>query len=265
MSRNRDILRWTFVFSLVQDGRKRNDMNATIKETSPELLEPSVLDYLARTESTEAALINGTGLSLDNLESVSMIKRALDVVEESKRKGTKRLRRIEGPWQYTSVEYLEKDSRWILSCDVQSLWPYRPVGSARVSSVVVLYPDLFGIDFGLDDESEAIDSVLCSTESRRWDSLSVAKKSSQIAAVLPLARAMGALVTLHLHDGVTHVLCDLKSDMQQIKYGDDVVATHFRDPVGGQRLLDRLHATSDRRIPGLKLVSPDWVRDDMWI
>jgi ATP dependent DNA ligase domain len=92
-------------------------------------------------------------------------------------------------------------------------------------------------------------------------------RSSWLASALSLARVMGAFVTYHLHDGVTHVLCDLTEGNNEIVFGDGVTESAFSDPRRGRRILDRLEELEGRNLLRdrvVVLVSPAWVRKRKW-
>jgi hypothetical protein len=81
------------------------------------------------------------------------------------------------------------------------LWP-----DGRENKKVILYPDMFRDDFGLDEQHSVADAE---PEEERRDSAESSRAANEISNSVALASAMGAIVTPHLHSGVTHVLCHL--------------------------------------------------------
>jgi hypothetical protein len=83
----------------------------------------------------------------------------------------------------------------------------------------------------------------------------------RIQSCLPLLRAMGVLVTPHLHSGVTHILCDLIDDVHTIN-AVDIDAATFRDPTRGGEVLTHLRNVKGESEGGQQtlFISPMWVR-----
>ena len=83
---------------------------------------------------------------------------------------------------------------------------------------------------------QSINEILQGRGGRRWRALPVREKMGDIAA-LSLARVMGAQVTWHLHEEVTHVLCDLQETGDiAVTPSSNVTTQSFRDPTRGQQL-----------------------------
>jgi hypothetical protein len=162
------------------------------------------------------------------------------------------------PWQYQSRGITEPDIRWCLRGAFGTLWPFtRECGMAVSQRPVILYPDIFDFDFG--DRVCFSTSLSCesgdSSEKKRWES--IALETGPVASCLQLAHAMGALVTPHLHDHVSHVLCELTKDY--ISW-DEFSADCFVNPKRAYRIKSRLgmmHGDSCR----VSFVSPRWIRN----
>jgi hypothetical protein len=149
--------------------------------------------------------------------------------------------------------------------------------STNQENTMVLYPDIFEVDkygkYYLSEEEELREtqdnyhfsslltpkSIDCCSVSRKTD-ISDQCMQSEVASVLPLARAMGAKVTSHLHKRVTHILCDIDCDMPL--YWNPIISMKaFHDLERGLSLHQRLmEINSDSEI-NVILVSPRWVRN----
>jgi hypothetical protein len=270
MAQHEGVLRWTFVYSLVHRwlSKENTDKTASIKDTDPSMLKPTVFDYLATADNSEPCF--------GEISSGTLLRRAMDIVSSSKRKSDDntdkdtRSRKKISRWQTIALEALKPNERWILSCRNQPLWPYTKEGDdSKVASVVILYPDVFGFDFGLLSESGSTTTTISSAENgadgARWKRANSTLQPSGMASLLPLARVMGAFVTPHLHAGVTHVLCELGQGTDFIVWTKKMEPSCFRDPARGQPLLNRLvkldaDRTGDHPVA---LVSAKWIRD-MW-
>jgi hypothetical protein len=255
------ILKWTFVYSIVYRFQKEG-CSGTIKATCPELLVPGPQHYLARIH-VETGVAKEV-FTLKRFLSTDEMQRALqegghETVDES----TNLI-----PWQYTGTHEIPRDERWVLSSEFTSLWPYRSrnegLSDEMETELVVLYPEIFSSGFGLRSVADATNEVLSGIESKRWDDLLKDSGSEIILSVLPLAMAMGALVTPHLHSGVTHVLCDLTGDASTCNI-EDATSANFRDPVRGQQFLDYLLGSLPKN-SNIELVAPTWIRSKVdWV
>lgn len=176
------------------------------------------------------------------------------------------------PWQYCAIDELEEGDRWLLMTKETKLWPYRRLADVEMDTSttytpdkpVVMYPDIFADGFGYGSEEESFHEVMSGNKSLRWESLwtDIASRS-KILSVLALARAMGALVTSHLHSGVTHVLCLLKvTGSKEISFPLDTngkkAADIFYDEVRGELLVERLKTVIPKN-KTVRLVSPSWL------
>jgi hypothetical protein len=106
---------------------------------------------------------------------------------------------------------------------------------------------LFGDDFGL----EKSDNVLPSEGMCRV----VVNESLLLSALIPLIESMGALVTPHLHEKVTHILCILK-------YHDTInwEVSLSSDVFERQSLHEELKQRVGNKSRNITLVSPRWVK-----
>ena len=267
MAQQRGVLRWTFVFSLVHRWLSKEENKKTaIKNCDPALLEPTVFDYLVTAGDSQPYF--------GELVSVTMLRRAMEIVGSNKRKK----RENEGEnnmdmphkvqkWQTGAMKQLGLNERWVMSSGRQSLWPYPAPGSSgvlKLTRVVILYPDMFGPDFGNLFEPN-IASNGNGSDSARWKSTNeLATASILISSTLPLARVMGALVSAHLHQGVTHVLCELKEKIDHLVWPETSTTDCFDNVEQGQRLLNRLEQLhkvgSKTGTPSVALVSSKWIR-----
>jgi hypothetical protein len=278
LSKSEGVLKWTFVFSLVHrwlaersqarpdrddgDGMGLDDYGGfpCIKATSPNLLQPTKHNFLVLSRSTVKEKLGDDIFNLDNKNKLTLIdlRRGLEELQETP---------VENPlpWQYVGIHSMAEENRWALSCLHQSLWPYRARDNSEEGNrVVVLYPDIFRSEFGLLKGEEAVHEVLSGFQSERWEN--IIDNSNSIDSTLPLARAMGALVTAHLHSGVSHILCDLEGDREIVVYTATTEVGIFSDQFRGQNLLERLAAfQSSDQAKKIMLVSPKWIRaNEFW-
>lgn len=268
MAQHKGVLRWTFVYSMVHRwfSKENADRTVSIKDGDPDMLTPTIFDYLITAGNSEH--------TFGEIASCTMLRRAMDIVSSSKRKSLenvdvdttslKKTRR----WQTIAFDALNRDERWILSCGRQPLWPYSTMGvDSKVDDVVILYPDVLGSDLGLSSKSGT--TIARSPENgaddARWKRADSTLQSNGIASVLPLAKVMGALVTPHLHAGVTHVLCELGEGTDFVAWTTTTEPSCFRDPARGQQLLNRLVKLDSGRAGNhaISLVSAKWLRE-MW-
>ena len=116
------------------------------------------------------------------------------------------------------------------------------------------------------EEEDEVNGMSCVGESPRWKDAMESKRLEEVAAVLPLAKALGAIITHHLHGGVTHVLCDLKRH-KMLKWSSIRPLSVFADAESGSRLHERLISLEESATLGgdidkaVFLVSPDWMEE----
>eukprot|EP00804_Cyclotella_cryptica_P017290 CCRYP_019569-RA/>CCRYP_019569-RA protein AED:0.15 eAED:0.15 QI:2748/0.77/0.7/1/0.66/0.7/10/0/599 len=188
----------------------------SIKQKMPVMARPRRSDYLLMTKSAATAL-NDTedehGLRIDEVSNMIDFKRALEVVgrnNSAKRQRVSPLNtKATSTWQSTAISSIEECDRWVFRCKLQKLWPYKKDSTSRCRLSVV-YPDVF-IDVGLEEEEDAGNDENNSNGSRWDNSVARGKRQGSVLAVLPLLQVMGAEVATHLHSGVTHILCEMKS------------------------------------------------------
>ncbi len=232
-----------------------------IKKDWPSLAHPRRSDFLivsdfARTSfrSTE----DDYGLQISEVAGTLDFVRALEEVGQQCQ--VNRVDRM--PWQVRALNNFDESERWVFCGKVQKLWPYQKHPDTN-SSMCILYPDLFK-DLGFEEQEDARKEALESSESPRWKDVMASKSLGNLAAGLPLAKALGAIVTPHLHNGVSHVLCDL--NRQLLKWSSMHPISIYSDAKSGSRLHERLitlEEISGPEWPGVFLVSPNWL-EEQW-
>ena len=117
-------------------------------------------------------------------------------------------------------------------------------------NTMILYPDIYPAGkygFQKGDDVRELERDVCHRST-----------TCEVASVLPLAKVMGAKVTSHLHQGVTHILCDIACDT--LNWHPSVCTNTFHDLKRGSSLHERLvEMNSDSPIDVI-LVSPSWIR-----
>jgi hypothetical protein len=272
------VLKWTFVYSLVhkwlaerskashQGGGEspddEDDDELSIKTSRPHMLQPKKHDYLVRSNIKDEIFLRDEIFSLDNPKEVSMIdlRRALQGLQENKADNAKEEPSVS--WQYSATASLKASERWILACSHQPLWPYQSEEKLEEDcSPMVVYADLLQKGFEVVAEEEVIKEVSARMDIDRSLNTGREEACDRIQSCLPLLRAMGGLVTPHLHSGVTHILCDLIDDVHIINLVD-IDAESFRDPTRGGAILTHLQ-NARRESEGGKqtlFISPMWIR-----
>jgi hypothetical protein len=262
------VLRWTFVFSLVHRWiATGGSLDTPIKEVNPDFLVPTATDYLARPfaiDDNRLSDLAAIALTSANIERVLEVvaQRSDDTVQTKKR----------GPpppsWQDEATKQLKSEELWAMDCGNQPLWPYKREGNSKDATKVILYPDVFGSDFGNEEASVPTGVDFAINDCGRWRLVSDQSLLGVITPAISLARVCGAYVTSHLHVGVTHVLCDLKGESNHIvEYEPGLTEDVFRDPSNGRLVLARLARLEKLRRSirhRIYLVSPDWLRKDVW-
>ena len=274
MAQQVGVLKWTFVYSLVhkwlaEQSKANNqcsggspddedDEELSVKMTRPYMLQPKKHDYLVRSNIKDENFLRDEIFSLNNLKEVSMtdLRRALQELQENKAENAKEESSV--PWQYSATASLKASDRWILTCSHQPLWPYQLEGKLEEDcSPMVVYADLLQNGFEVVAEEEAIKEVSTGVDIDRSLNTGREEACDRVHSCLPLLRAMGVLVTPHLHSGVTHILCDLIDDVHTIKVVD-IDAETFRDPTRGGAVLTHLR---NAKVGNQTLfISPIWVR-----
>jgi hypothetical protein len=208
------------------------------------------------------------------------LKRGLEEVQRSKRWGKddrtedKKRSKLKGqlskvhtgkeivPWQYAAIKSLPACDRWVLAGDLEKLWSFQMdnAGGDDDPRPTVVYPDIFN-DCGLHDNQDVLDEVLSMAPSKRWEELPPEVRLSSLSSTLPLARTMGAQVTFHLHDGVTHVLCLLRGCEHKTWDPNTFQPDMFEDQEHAMKLHRRLLYLHEEDEPvAVEFVSPNWIR-----
>ncbi len=121
---------------------------------------------------------------------------------------------------------------------------------------VILYPDFYPLgQFGLSLASE--NEGCC--PSIHWEKVSEECSVGEVASSLLLALSVGTHVTNNLHNGVTHILCDLLEPT--LKWHSKISIRAFRDSNRGSLLIRRL-LEMEKQLNALNitLISPEWIR-----
>jgi len=113
---------------------------------------------------------------------------------------------------------------------------------------------------GFIDHKDAEQEIHAGPTYIRWRNIEPDLQYSSISAALPLARAMGAQVTPHLHDGVTHVLCDLKNH-DHLTWSDDLYPGVFPEKEAHARLKEirNVEQSKGKNSKDIMLVTPRWL------
>ncbi len=231
----------------------------SIKKDWPTLAQPHQSDFLVMSDAARTSLLHVSedkyGLRINEVARQFDFDRAL---EEARREKSKRTRL---PWQVHAMSSFHKNERWIFGGKVQKLWPYSKY--TDTDSPVIMYPDLFAT-VGLERQDDANIESSSVTESPRWKQVMESKSLGRVAATVPLAKAMGAIITPHLHNGVTHILCDLKR-YKELIWSSLNPPSIFSDEESGSRLHERLISLEESAAvdcdKDVILVSPDWLED----
>jgi DNA ligase-4 len=274
LAEHEGVLKWTFVFILVyqrisgqsrhledQDhstpGAGGNAYGCSIKEMNEGMLEPKMHHYLTRRKVQEGTIDEIIDLRRSGKATKMELMRALQEIEGGDATlGGQQL----GPWQYNGVYEMSAQHRWVLASRQGTFWPSTIEETLDEERRVVMYPDIFSSGFGARDEAETVREVLSGVKSERWVD-TMCETRDQIASSLPLARAMGALITPRLHTGVTHILCDLKKE-DMLEYSISIKSNAFMNVQRGECLLEKLMSVQIPR--KIYLVSPVWIRN-LWL
>jgi hypothetical protein len=264
------VLKWTFIVSVVHLWKQEIEnfkaepgqdiesifRSSSIKSTHPHFLKPTPYHYLVPSWADNKGDDNIFGISKTEACTLIDFKRSLEeVANEAERDWAKRSRPNTAPTRFIPWQYNASDPEmmWSLGGNVCKLWPFHRQYSLS-NTIIVIYPDLFELDFGELGCSSALEQVKSGQVQDRWQQVS--STTGVVASCLPLARAMGAQVTPHLHNGVTHVLCELKQDLLAWR---DFDATFFQHPKRANRIKTRLSGMHKSQCDVL-FVSPGWVR-----
>ncbi len=232
----------------------------SIKKDWPTLAHPHQSNFLIISDAARANFLHSSednyGLRINEVARQFDFVRALEEVRRKVSKG----RTLS--WQIHAMRNFDENERWVFGGKMQTLWPYGKYSDAN-SPVVIMYPDLFATP-GLEREDDANIEASSDTESPRWKHMMESKSLGRVAAALPLAKAMGAVITPHLHNGVTHILCDLKWQTM-LSWSSMTPLSVFSDSESGSRLHKRLisleDSTADDCVMDVMLVSPAWLEE----
>ena len=289
------IVKWTYVYSSVrrwideasqvkiEEGPNGQQLTArgppTIANT--QLPRPTRHDYLVLGKSAQLD-DEGEVFGIQVWKDINIfdLKRGLEEVQRSRRRekddraeDRKRLK-LRGqlsiveagkdvlvPWQYAAINSLPACDRWVIAGDLEKLWSFQ-MGNASDDDTrpAIIYPDLFD-DCGLHDNHDVLEEMRSMVPLKRWKELPPEAQMSSLSSTLPLARTMGAQVTLHLHDEVTHVLCLLRGRDIVIWEPEAFQAELFEDQDRAMKLHRRLLCLHEKdKSAAIKFVSPNWIR-----
>lgn len=266
------VLKWTYLVAMVHLWKKdiksfkveagQDTANllrsSCIKSTHPHLLEPSRHQYLVSAPRSNTSADDVFGISTTEMCTLIDFKRGLqEVADELHREGAKKSRQCPGqptsvPWQNYTNTASDPEVSLCLGGPHSKFWPFNEHGTP--TAAIVIYPDIFNSDFGLRDRSIDLDEVMSGEVQSRWKQ--VATDSGPVSSCLPLARAMGAQVSPHLHDGVTHVLCESANDLVLWNERDVDCFTNVDRARDICARLEAMHKGQSKVV----FVSPDWVR-----
>lgn len=247
-STHEGVVRWSYVYALVHSLRQNDETCLVAVEGKP-----TIVDYLRRCAQTDLM-----DLARVRVNSVPAMRRTLDLVEQDS--ASDRKADLDDCTWRSQIARVDRNARWVVSCGHQVLWPYKAERDIT-DPVVVVYPDIFAWGFGVSSESDAVEKERRGKDMGRWDRKKPGDFVDRIVSCLPLLRVMGATVTSHFHDGVTHVLCGLPGTIECLVDGEhDVSLDSFSDRRSGREILDRVRTFGD----AVTLVSPAWVRKRKW-
>ena len=271
------VLKWTFVYAIVSKCLKELDDSSgyerTIKNDWPHLAEPRRSDFLVMSDAAKTNLQSSEddyGLRINQIAKPLEFGRALEEVGRQMSILKKRRDDDTTPWQTLAMSSFDENERWIFGGKIQKLWPYSKesvMNDDEDNSLFILYPDLFD-DLGFEEQEDADKESSCVVVSPRWEETMASKKLGKVNAALPLAKALGAIVTPHLHSGVTHVLCDLRKH-KTINWSSMHPLTIYSDIESGKLLNERLDSLEESAAisrsgeRSVMLVSPEWLEEQM--
>ncbi len=283
------VAKWTFVYSIVHKFLQKieedkttfqescstvSDKSVSIRSYWPNLRYPRRSDYLLMSPAVEKGLLQSEdsfGLLVNEPTTLIDFRRALEEVGRQKlRSITRSTKKNEllnpkvsdcsnPSWQVSALEFFTPEERWVFGGKTQTLWPYHKDHRKSSESLVIIYPDIFS-NFG----SEEIEDSRHSSNDRDDDIIG-SRATGPISSVLPLVKMMGAVVTNHLHSGVTHVLCELKRH-KILEWAITLPRSVYSEERSGMLLHKRLMSLEEmapNTEKAIVLVSPEWVHE-MW-
>jgi hypothetical protein len=261
------VLKWTYLVSIVHLWKKEimsfkvengEDLSTVLRTSSiisthPQLLKPTRRHYLISNWYRHEEGNEVFGISTRDECTMIDFKRGLEEVgNQMKGEQAKRSRLKQGvtqvlPWQSNALSLFPAGQQWCIGGPLQKFWPYKRNEAPK--NATVFYPDIFDVDFGNRAKTE-------SGSVERWEAASV--QTGAVASCMSLARVMGAQLSPHLHDGVTHILCELKGGSLMMKW-DDFDANNFVCTKRGVRMKTRLRIMHETNC-NVIFVSPEWIR-----
>jgi hypothetical protein len=276
------VLKWTYLYSAVhhwllrsgavkveEDEKPPSDYERGAADDKYPLIPPKRHNYIYINPSYDGFdEFDIFGIEFRQDVTVADMKRALEQVRldqasgEHKRKRGKLLANSAKsdvvPWQYATMSSLEESERFIMFGARQVLGCNR----STKSGPAVLYPDVFTSGLGSLEEV-ALENSFNHPRSARWGEISDAAKLCGIMSALPLATHMGAQLTPYLHNGVTHVVCELKKKKSMQWDPDEFDCDAFVNELGARRIHRRLlylHG-EDSNPQEILFVTPQWIRE----
>lgn len=254
--RVKGIVRWTYVYRMVTQlkaaaARVESGQESFVKET----IKPTILDFLVPCRETSDSKSGSVGADPNAHRFPHQIGRSctitdrLELMRALQCVGQDRLSRTsEEAIRDTGFPPRSRHGRTngalqdTISPMRRLLWP----GGVK-NLQVVLYPDIFRDDFGFHEESRAMS---------RLDDAESSRDANRIHRAIPVALAMGATVTSHLHSGVTHVLCSIGGSRGWTIWSQEANAVSLGIR---ESLVDRLLLVCSDRERQVVLVSPQYL------
>jgi len=269
---NIGVIKWTFLFQTVHRiFIEAAQEEISLRESTPTTLIPRRHDFLVLSKVAEESFLeveNSQETTLMDLKfelgDVGKVELNVKKVNHISTSKIRKLRRLPPhdymAWQYRGHTDLEKNEQWVLEGPRQHFWYPHLAVRGENHTTAVIYPDLFHIgDFGHKNAQDVTKEIHKGIASIRWDAISAGCATSDIASAVPLAKAMGAHVTPHLHGGVTHILCEMK-ESSMFPWSAHVSNSTFTDIDRGAALQSRLFDLEPLHSQKNLFVSPAWIR-----
>eukprot|EP00934_Nitzschia_sp_Nitz4_P002616 Nitzschia sp. Nitz4//scaffold52_size167869//42917//46816//NITZ4_002267-RA/size167869-processed-gene-0.92-mRNA-1//1//CDS//3329554008//2606//frame0 len=243
LAKHEGVLKWTFVFSIVHrwltNQNLRQDRNSSIQTSSDWLLRPKEHDYLLQANS-------------QNISS--------DIVFDlMKNENTTKLELLRAIETYNPSSDQNSDSfTWqrLLSLTVNANdSDLGAISTVFLPPFEILYPCVFSDDIGTDDTETLLQDILLGNSLRSPERV-VSPGSDEILSSLPLVSALGAIITSHLDERVSYILCDLKDSEKKVTM-EDISGRMFVNERRGNALIKKIRSLSNE--VSVTFVSPSWV------
>lgn len=270
------VLKWTAIFSLVHrliNGMEKVKVEAgaemsavAVTASRIQLLRPCRHDFLVLCESVQLDT-DSEVFDIPLTKDISFLefRRGLEEVARRRQTHVSKRTKLGGafvPWQVAAVQSLPASERWVLAGTLEKLWIHRSMDNAE-SFPMIIYPDVFDDDFGLRRNEDALQETISGVPSTRWNDVKSEVQRGPLASTIPLANTMGAQVTPHLHDGVTHIICNLR-DCDRVEWSPQAfLPENFENhehAVKVHRRLQDLHQNSINGTGPVAFVNPSWIR-----